>query len=53
LDEFEININEKFVDYETAIIEIENCLPQLANNSDEVESTENTVVVDDSVFISA
>jgi hypothetical protein len=53
LDEFEININEKFVDYETAIIEIENCLPQLANNTHEVESVENNIVVEDSDCISA
>lgn len=55
LDEFEININEKFLDYESAIIEIENCLPQLANNSDavtEVESNENdTLLVEGLVII--
>ena len=69
LDEFEININEKFLDYESAIIEIENCLPQLANNTEavtEAESVENNtllvqglsiiennVVSDDNVIISA
>ena len=69
LDEFEININEKFLDYESAIIEIENCLPQLANNTDDTDSADNTdndtllvqglvivgnnVVNDDSVTISA
>jgi len=68
LDEFEININEKFLDYESAIIEIENCLPQLANNTEgvsEAESVENetllvqglhvrenNVVSDDNVIIS-
>jgi hypothetical protein len=53
LDEFELNINEKFLDYESAIIEIENCLPQLAVNADDVADVENTVVVDGNVFISA
>ena len=54
LDEFEVNINEKFTDYENAIIEIENNLPQLSNNMEEltiVESTENNGVVDEIVNV--
>ena len=53
LDEFELNINEKFLDYESAIIEIENCLPQLANNTEEVsevESTENSSVLVEGLY---
>jgi hypothetical protein len=45
LDVFEVNINEKFLDYECAIVEIEKYLPQLANNVDDAESAENSTVL--------
>ena len=45
LDVFEVNINEKFLDYESAIVEIEKYLPQLANNVDDAESAENSTVL--------
>ena len=67
LDVFEININDKFLDYENAIIEIEKCLPQFViEDVDNADSTDNStllvqglsivgnnVVNDDSVTISA
>ena len=52
LDLFEININDKFVDYENAIVEIEKCLPQLINE-DASDDAESNIVVDESVCISA
>lgn len=67
LDVFEININDKFLDYENAIIEIEKCLPQFAiEDADDADIADNStllvqglsivgnnVVNDDSVTISA
>ena len=61
LDLFETNTNEKFLDYECAIVEIEKCLPQLANETvdgadgadgADVVDVENNVVVDENTTVS-
>jgi hypothetical protein len=52
LDLFETNINDKFTDFENAIIEIENNLPQLedkTDKTDENDTSEQTVVLDNAI----